>query len=103
LQDLIFIKWLETNTLQLSAINKLELKLNNTGAITNNSNGLYIYIYIYIYIGKEEDPLRDVTREELLRRVDPEVTGLGPLGLLQQVIFLFFYFAHARARTHTHT
>jgi hypothetical protein len=39
------IKSLETNTLQLSATNKLELKLNNTEAITNNSNGLYINKY----------------------------------------------------------
>jgi hypothetical protein len=42
LYDLIFIKSLETNTLQLSSTNKLELKLNNTGAITNNVNGIYI-------------------------------------------------------------
>jgi hypothetical protein len=42
LQDLIFIKSLETDTLQLSSTNKLELKLNDTGAIKNNSNGLYI-------------------------------------------------------------
>jgi len=42
LQDLIFIKSLEANTLQLSSTNKLELKLNDTGAIKNNSNGLYV-------------------------------------------------------------
>ena len=29
-QDLMFIKSLETNTLQLSATKKIELKLNNT-------------------------------------------------------------------------
>jgi len=45
LQDLIFIKSLEKNTLQLSATNKLESKLNDTGAIKNNSTGLYIYKY----------------------------------------------------------
>ena len=45
LQDLIFIKSLETNTLQLSSTNKLELKWNDTGAIKNNSNGLYINKY----------------------------------------------------------
>ena len=45
LQDLIFIKSLETNTLQLSSTNKLELKLNDTGAIKNNSTGLYINKY----------------------------------------------------------
>jgi hypothetical protein len=45
LQDLIFIKSLEANTLQLSTTNKLELKLNDTGAIKNNSNGLYINKY----------------------------------------------------------
>ena len=45
LQDLIFIKSLETKTLQLSAANKLKLKLNNTGAITNNSNGLHKHKY----------------------------------------------------------
>jgi hypothetical protein len=36
-----------------------------------------------------------VTREELLRSVDPEVTGLGPAALLQQAIFGF-------VNTHTH-
>ena len=41
----MFIKSLETNTLQLSATNKLELKLNDTGAIKNNSTGLYINKY----------------------------------------------------------
>jgi hypothetical protein len=45
LQDLIFIKSLETNTLQLSSTNKLELKLNDIGAIKNNSTGLYINKY----------------------------------------------------------
>ena len=45
LQDLIFIKSLEANTLQLSSTNKLELKLNDTGAIKNNSTGLYINKY----------------------------------------------------------
>ena len=43
LQDLIFIKSLETKTLQLSAANKLKLKLNTTGAITNNSNDMHTY------------------------------------------------------------
>ena len=33
---------LETNTLQLSSTNKLELKLNNTGSISNNTDGIYI-------------------------------------------------------------
>ena len=45
MQDLIFIKFLEANTLQLSSTNKLELKLNDTGAIKNNSNGLHINKY----------------------------------------------------------
>ena len=45
LQDLIFIKSLEANTLQLSSTNKLELKLNDNGAIKNNSTGLYINKY----------------------------------------------------------
>ena len=38
----MFIKSLETNTLQLSATIKLELKLNNKGAITNNTYGIYM-------------------------------------------------------------
>ena len=42
MQDLIFIKSLETNTLQLSSTNKLELNLNNTGSISKDSDGLYI-------------------------------------------------------------
>ena len=45
MQDLILIKSLEANTLQLSRTNKLELKLNDTGAIKNNSTGLYINKY----------------------------------------------------------
>ena len=38
----MFIKSLETNTLQLSTTYKLELKLNKTGAITNNTDGIYV-------------------------------------------------------------
>jgi hypothetical protein len=41
-QDLMFIKSLETNTLQLSATKKLEFKLNNTGGITNNTDEIYV-------------------------------------------------------------
>ena len=47
LQDLILIKSLEANTLQLSSTNKLELKLNDTRAIKNNSNGLYTNLLNY--------------------------------------------------------
>ena len=38
----MFIKSLETNTLQLSATKKLEFKLNNTGGITNNTDEIYV-------------------------------------------------------------
>jgi len=42
LQDLTFIKSLETNTLQLSSTNKLELKTKTDGGIETGSTGISI-------------------------------------------------------------